>query len=71
MPLQVIDLNEWAEAEREAEVQHLIVQEARRPFDLSQDLLFRAVLLPLDDETQVWVRTLIWGNSGEVLRWPC
>src|SRR3990170_2868008 len=40
--MSVIDLSEWPKAEQWAEVQHLLDEEAKRPFNLSQDLMLRA-----------------------------
>jgi len=45
--LSRIDLSEWPALEREAEAQRLLKETARRPFDLSQDLMLRATLLRL------------------------
>ena len=51
--MPVIDLLRTPEAGREEELQYLILKEARRPFNLSQDLMLRATLLRLDAETHV------------------
>lgn len=50
VPLTRVDLRKLPPAAREAEADRLLVQEARRPFDLSRDVLLRATLLQLDDE---------------------
>ena len=50
VPLTRVDLRELPPEVREAEVSHLIVRESRRPFDLSRDLMLRAILVRLDDE---------------------
>jgi len=47
LTLPVIDLSEQSEAEREIEVKRLATEEARSPFDLSQELLLHAKLLRL------------------------
>ena len=44
------DLQSLAEPEREAEARRLVSEEARRPFDLTQGPLFRAMLLRLGAE---------------------
>jgi aspartate racemase len=44
------DLKRLPESEREDEARRLAVAEVRRPFDLSRDLLLRAVLVRLDDD---------------------
>ncbi|HEY7494299.1 MAG TPA: condensation domain-containing protein, partial [Candidatus Tectomicrobia bacterium] len=51
--LEVIDLRAWPEAEREAEAHRALNREARRPFDLSRDVLLRATLLRLGTEEHV------------------
>ena len=48
--LPVIDLREWPPAEREVEAQRLIVEHTRLPYNLSQDLMLRALLLRLDEQ---------------------
>jgi amino acid adenylation domain-containing protein len=48
--LTMIDLSRWPEAEREAKVHHLLIAEARRPFNLSHDLMLRATLLRLSEQ---------------------
>lgn len=57
--LRVVGLREWPDdAVREAEVQRLLNEEARRPFDLTRDLLLRAVLLRLDETEHVLLITM-------------
>ena len=61
IPLQVVDL--WnapgagqafsTEAEREAEAQRLVAEEAQRPFDLRQGPLLRVTLLQLGEEEYI------------------
>lgn len=51
--LQVIDLSARPQAEREAEAHRLLETEARRPFDLSRDVVLRATLLRLGLEEHV------------------
>ena len=50
VPLVLTDLRGWAEPEREAEARRLILEEARRPFDLTRGPLFRGMLLRLGAE---------------------
>ena len=52
----VVDLS--AETEREAEVQRLIAEERRRPFDLAQGPLLRAKLLRLGEDEHVALFTM-------------
>jgi amino acid adenylation domain-containing protein/non-ribosomal peptide synthase protein (TIGR01720 family) len=56
--LSIIDLSEWPEANREAEVQRQANEEARRAFDLSQGPLLRATLLRLDEKEHVILFTM-------------
>ncbi|HEX8559091.1 MAG TPA: amino acid adenylation domain-containing protein, partial [Pyrinomonadaceae bacterium] len=58
MALEVEDLGALAAAEREAEAQRLINEEAARPFDLSAGPLLRARLLRLSDEEHVLLFTM-------------
>ncbi len=51
--LPVIDLGELPAVDRRAEVERLCAQEARRPFDLSSDLMMRARLYCLDKQEHV------------------
>jgi amino acid adenylation domain-containing protein/non-ribosomal peptide synthase protein (TIGR01720 family) len=53
VPLPVVDLSELPEAEREAEVRRLVVEEARRPFALAQGPLVRAQVLRLGAKEHV------------------
>ena len=55
--LAVIDLSACAATEREAETQRLLYEEARRPFNLSSDLMLRAALLRLGNEEHVFILT--------------
>ena len=48
--LNRLDLRGLPPEAREAEVSRLIVRESRRPFDLSRDLMLRAILVRLDHE---------------------
>ncbi|HEX5120938.1 MAG TPA: amino acid adenylation domain-containing protein [Pseudonocardiaceae bacterium] len=45
VPLDVVDLTDVPEPDRTAQVSDLLGRAARRPFDLSRDLLLRAILL--------------------------
>ncbi len=56
--LPVIDLCHLSETEREAEAQRLALAEARRPFDLSNGPLVRAVLIQLAQNEHVLLLTL-------------
>jgi NRPS condensation-like uncharacterized protein len=51
MPL--IDLRAWSNSARDAEAQRLLTETIRRPFDLSHDLMLRALLLRLADQEHV------------------
>jgi alpha-ketoglutarate-dependent taurine dioxygenase len=44
------DLRSVPEAQREAETRRIIQAQARQPFDISQDLMLRVVLVRLDEE---------------------
>ena len=50
VPMRLIDLRELRVAEREAEARTLLEAEAKRAFDLSRDLMVRAVLVRLDEK---------------------
>jgi amino acid adenylation domain-containing protein len=56
--LPLIDLCHLPQANREAEMQRLVTEEIRRPFDLANDLLLRARLFKLDETGHVFVVTL-------------
>jgi amino acid adenylation domain-containing protein len=56
--LPVVDLQHVPETEREAEVQQLATKEARRPFDLAQGPLLRAILLRLTETEHVFLLTM-------------
>ncbi|MEG4425925.1 MULTISPECIES: amino acid adenylation domain-containing protein [unclassified Microcoleus] len=56
--LQVLDLQKWAESEREKKVKQLAAEEASKPFDLTKGPLLRASLLQLDAEEYVLLLTL-------------
>ncbi len=51
--MKVFDLREFPSAMREAEARRLLETEAKRPFDLSRDLMLRAALVRMDD--QEWI----------------
>jgi len=53
VPLPLVDLRSLPEAEREAQALRLAIEEARRPFDLTQGPLLRATLLHLGSEEDV------------------
>jgi amino acid adenylation domain-containing protein len=48
--LPIIDLRTWPEASRETEAHRILVDNIRRPFDLSRDLMLRAMLVRLTDD---------------------
>ncbi len=56
--LPVVDLQSLPEAAREAEVQRWAAVEARRPFDLMQGPLFRAIWLQLTPNDQLLFTTM-------------
>jgi hypothetical protein len=47
--LPLIDLRAWSLSARDVEAQRLLTETIRRPFDLSHDLMLRALLLRLSD----------------------
>ena len=51
--LPVIDLRNYAPAEREAEARRLVEQNAREPFDLARGPLWRLKVLRLGDDEHV------------------
>ena len=56
--LPIINLKELSDVERENEVKRLVIEEARRPFDLAQGPLIRASILHLSDEERVGLLTM-------------
>ncbi|MEA2175937.1 MAG: hypothetical protein QOD00_3529, partial [Blastocatellia bacterium] len=58
LSLPVVDLSAFESSEREAEVQRLAREEARRPFDLARGPLVRATLLRLCEEEHVLLLTM-------------
>ncbi|MEK6283902.1 MAG: amino acid adenylation domain-containing protein, partial [Acidobacteriota bacterium] len=54
----VVDLSALAETERESEMQRLMAEEARRPFDLAHGPLLRANLLRLAEDEHVALFTM-------------
>ena len=56
--LPIVDLRELSEVAREKEVQRLVVEEARRPFDLAKGPLLRASVLRLAEDEQVGLLTM-------------
>lgn len=69
--LPVIDLQQFPDREREAEVQRLAIQEADRPFDLTKGPLLRVTLLKLGKTEHILLLTMhhivFDGWSREVL----
>jgi thioesterase domain-containing protein/acyl carrier protein len=57
LALQVVDLRELPEPEREGRALRLATEETQRPFDLTQDILLRATLLRLGEEENILVLT--------------
>lgn len=57
LTLQVVDLRELPESEREDRALRLATEETQRPFDLTKDLLLRATLLRLGKEENILVLT--------------
>ena len=53
LELTTVDLRRWPKAERETRAQRLVEQQAQRPFDLSRDLMLRATLVRLAEETHL------------------
>ena len=49
VPLRLVDLRAWPAPQRESELWRLATEDARRPFDLSNDPLLRTTLVWLDD----------------------
>ncbi|MEM7556368.1 MAG: condensation domain-containing protein, partial [Cyanobacteria bacterium P01_A01_bin.84] len=56
--LNSINLQFIPEAEQEIKVKQIVIEEARKPFDLEQDLLLRVTLLELDDTEYVILLTM-------------
>jgi hypothetical protein len=56
--LNVVDLTDRLEADREKEARRLAQEDVRRPFDLVKGPLFRACLLRLSDDDQVLLLTM-------------
>ncbi len=53
-----IDLGEWRDADRNAELQRLLKAEAQQPFNLSADVMLRATLVRLGEEDHVLLLTM-------------
>ena len=58
LTLPIVDLRELTETARETELQRLVTNEARRPFDLAEGPLVRAIVLRLDENEHVGVLTM-------------
>ena len=56
--IPVVNLSEWSEVDRAAQVQRLITKEAEYPFDLAHDSLLRVTLLQLGDKEYLLLLTL-------------
>jgi amino acid adenylation domain-containing protein len=55
---RLVDLNKLPAARREHLIRRLSVQEAQRPFDLTRDVLLRAVLVRLEPQESVLLLTM-------------
>src|SRR5207247_987813 len=70
--LPLVNLQDRAEQDREAQAHHLAREEARRPFDLERGPLFRTSLLRLGEEEHVLLLTVSHivfdGWSMEIVR---
>jgi amino acid adenylation domain-containing protein len=67
-PMTVVDLRGLQARQREAEARRLLEAEARRPFDLSKDLLIRTMLVQLEQEEWIFV-VLIHHIAGDDWSW--
>ncbi|MEA5504348.1 amino acid adenylation domain-containing protein [Halotia wernerae UHCC 0503] len=54
----VVNLSEWSQVDRAAQVQRLITKEAEYPFDLAHDSLLRVTLIQLGDKEYLLLLTL-------------
>jgi amino acid adenylation domain-containing protein len=76
--LPVADLRALPDVTRDAEAQRLLVEAARRPFDLARDLMLRALLLRLADREHMlllvthhiasdgWSSSILWRELGKL-----
>src|ERR1051325_1237905 len=58
LSLPVVDLSGLPLEEREAEARRLIIEDSRRPFDLTRGPLVRSSLLLLSEDEYVWLLTM-------------
>ena len=58
LALRVIDLQSLPQTEREAKLHRELVAEAQKPFNLREDLMFRALLVQLEQEENVLLLTI-------------
>jgi len=58
IPLLVVDIREWQEAEQEIQLQKIINEETHRAFDLTRGALLRTKLIQLSAEEHVFVLTM-------------
>jgi len=56
--LDVVDLRSFRSSERESELEHRILDETQRPFDLAAGPVLRAALFQIDQNEYVFVLTL-------------
>ncbi len=78
--LSVVDLQAWTDTERDAEAQRLISEVVRRPFDLSRELMLRALLFRLAAEEHIllfvthhiasdgWSSGILWNEVTTLYR---
>lgn len=78
--IPVVDLDDWAEEEKEAELANIAGEEANRPFDLSRAPLLRVIMLQLAAGEQAvlltmhhiisdgWSQGLLVGEIGQFYR---
>jgi non-ribosomal peptide synthetase component F len=78
--LSIVDLRAVSDPDRDAEAQRLLVAITRRTFDLSQDLMLRALLLRLAEGDYIlllvthhiasdgWSSGILWRELGEFYR---
>ena len=55
VPMLSMDLRELPTAQREAEAKRLLESEAKRPFNLSRDLMVRTTLIRMDEEEWIFL----------------
>jgi len=75
-----IDLSAWPESGREAEARRLLLENVRRPFDLSREAMLRVMLLCLDEQEHIllvvkhhiasdgWSSGIFWQELADLYR---